>query len=262
MSRPGWWPVVIGLLVVVGVLTMISLRRGSGMAADSTATTTSVPIGTTSPTTGPTLTSTTEPPVSSTTEASSTTTPPIYESSISAVSAQDLYASWHTGCPVAPEALSLVTLTHWGFNGEVLVGRLVVATDLADDVVDIFHDLFDARFPIERMEPIDVFGGDDDLAMAANNTSAFNCRAVTGGTAFSEHSYGRAIDVNPLLNPYVRGDLVLPPDGATYLDRGLGLPGMITAGDAVVEAFGSRGWIWGGTWSSLQDYQHFSTTGR
>ena len=123
-------------------------------------------------------------------------------------------------------------------------------------------DLYAQRFPIERMQPIDVYGGDDNRSISANNTSAFNCRAVTGGTGWSEHAYGRAIDVNPFVNPYVKGTTVLPPEAAPYADRSRRDPGMIHAGDPVVQAFLARGWKWGGYWTSLKDYQHFSTTGR
>lgn len=178
------------------------------------------------------------------------------------MTADDLYASWRPGCPLDVEQLRALDVTHWGMEGEVRTGRLIVAADLADDLAGIMEDLFEAGFPIERMEPIDVYHGDDDLSMAANNTSAFNCRAVTGGSSWSEHSYGRAIDVNPLLNPYVRGGTVLPPAGERYADRDLDEPGMIHSGDEVVTAFAERGWVWGGTWGSPKDYQHFSTTGR
>ena len=149
-----------------------------------------------------------------------------------------------------------------GIDGEVHTGRLIVAGEVAEDIVEIMSRLFEARFPIERIEPVDVYEGDDDLSMAANNTSAFNCRAVTGGSSWSEHSYGTAIDMNPLVNPYVVGETVLPPEGAAYADRSLDAPGMIHDGDVVVDAFAAHGWIWGGTWSSPKDYQHFSTSGR
>jgi hypothetical protein len=129
-------------------------------------------------------------------------------------------------------------------------------------MVDVLRDLYEARFPIARMEPIDVYGGDDNRSIKANNTSAFNCRAVTGGTGWSEHAYGRAIDVNPFVNPYVKGSTVLPPEAAAYTDRSRNDPGMIHGDDAVVRAFAARGWKWGGYWSSLKDYQHFSTSGR
>lgn len=141
-------------------------------------------------------------------------------------------------------------------------GTLIVAADVAEDMVEIMSALFEARFPIERMEPVDVYHGDDDASMAANNTSAFNCRPVTGGSRWSEHSYGTAIDVNPLINPYVRRDLVLPPGGAPYVDRNVEAPGLIREGDVVVDAFSEYGWYWGGSWSFPKDYQHFSTTGR
>jgi hypothetical protein len=158
--------------------------------------------------------------------------------------------------------LRAVDVSFWGYDGRVRTGRLIVAASLAEQMVSIMRDLYDARFPIERMEPVDAYGGDDDDSMAANNTSAFNCRPVTGGSAWSEHSYGRAIDVNPLVNPYVRGSTVLPPGGRAYVDRSLDAPGMIHAGDEVVDAFAARGWKWGGYWGSPTDYQHFSTTGR
>jgi hypothetical protein len=112
------------------------------------------------------------------------------------------------------------------------------------------------------MEPVDVFEGDDEASMSANNTSAFNCRPVTGGARWSDHSYGVAIDINPVVNPYVRRDTVAPPEGAPYVDRDADVPGMIHEGDVVVDTFADHGWIWGGTWSFPKDYQHFSTTGR
>jgi hypothetical protein len=185
-----------------------------------------------------------------------------YTASIESVTASDLHASWRPGCPVPVSQLRAVDLRHFGNDGAVHTGRLIVAADRADAIVAIFRDLYNARFPIQRMEPIDVFGGDDNLSIKANNTSAFNCRAVTGGTGWSEHAYGRAIDVNPFVNPYVKGTTVLPPEAARYTDRTRNDPGMIRAGDAVVVAFAARGWSWGGYWTSLKDYQHFSTTGR
>ena len=160
------------------------------------------------------------------------------------------------------ESLRAVDVSHIGYDGEVHSGRLIVAGEVAEDIVEIMSRLFEARFPIERIEPVDVYEGDDNLSMAANNTSAFNCRAVTGGSSWSEHSYGTAIDMNPLVNPYVVGETVLPPEGAAYADRSLEAPGMIHDGDVVVESFAAHGWIWGGTWSSPKDYQHFSISGR
>lgn len=212
----------------------------------TTTTTTTVTVATTPPTL---------PPV--------TATPPVipFSASIKTVTAEDLYASWRPGCPVPVEALRAIDATHFGNDGAVHTGRLIVAEGLAQGMVDILRDLYAVRFPIERMEPVDVYGGDDNRSIKANNTSAFNCREVTGGGGWSQHAYGRAIDVNPFVNPYVKGSTVLPPEAAPYTDRSRNDPGMIHAGDAVVDAFAARGWKWGGYWSSLKDYQHFSTTG-
>ncbi len=176
--------------------------------------------------------------------------------------ARMLGVTWKEGCPVALDDLSLVTLPHHDLAGAVQTGRLIVATEHAAGVVKVFDALFQARFPVASVRPAHEFGGDDDRIMAANNTSAFNCRPVAGGTRYSDHSYGHALDLNPLINPYVRGDRVDPPGGRAYLSRDPAVPGLITAGDPVVSAFAAAGWKWGGYWTSAKDYQHFSVTGR
>lgn len=169
--------------------------------------------------------------------------------------------SWRAGCPVPLEDLRYLTLTHHDADGGVATGELVVHADVADGVVEVFRTLFAAGYPIRSMRLVDDFGGSDDASMAADNTSAFNCRAITRGTGWSEHAYGRALDLNPRENPYVRGTLVLPPEGRPYADRP-DLPGVVHAGDVVVSAFAAAGWQWGGSWSSPVDYQHFSVSGR
>jgi hypothetical protein len=116
---------------------------------------------------------------------------------------------------------------------------------------------------VRQVRLVDEFGGDDDRSMAPDNTSAFNCRRVTGSPRWSEHAYGRAVDINPLENPYVTGaGAVLPPEGAAHTGRDPGTLGLITADGPVVDAFAAIGWHWGGDWSSGRDYQHFSATGR
>jgi D-alanyl-D-alanine carboxypeptidase/Putative peptidoglycan binding domain len=165
--------------------------------------------------------------------------------------------SWRPGCPAPISDLRLITLNHWGFDGEVHAGELVVHADVADDVVGVFATLFDVGYPIRRMERIEHYGGDDDASMAADNTSAFNCRPITGGGAFSVHSWGKAIDINPVENPYVRGDTVLPEEGRPFVDRSSSRPGVIVDGDVVTEAFAAIGFVWGGDWTRLKDYQHF-----
>jgi D-alanyl-D-alanine carboxypeptidase-like protein len=192
--------------------------------------------------------------------------PRVFHGSIDRIddaTATRMTTSWHAGCPVDLADLRLLSLDHWGFDGRVHAGEMVVHRDVAKDVLDVFGSLFDARFPIRRMRLVDAYGGNDDRSMAADNTSAFNCRPVTGGSSWSEHAYGRAIDLNPLENPYVTaGGTVLPSGGARFTDRSRQAKGMIHAGDAVVRAFASIGWMWGGSWSGTVDYQHFSSTGR
>jgi hypothetical protein len=170
-------------------------------------------------------------------------------------------SSWRPGCPVPLADLRYLTVTYRGFDGVDHSGELVVAASVAPDVVRVFHRLYDNGFPLASLRLVDDFGGSDDQSMDADNSSAFNCRAVTGGGGFSEHSYGTAIDLNPVENPYLSGNTVLPARGRQFLDRAPGA-GVITAGDQVVAAFGSIGWIWGGTWSGPIDYQHFSASGR
>jgi hypothetical protein len=166
--------------------------------------------------------------------------------------------SWHEGCPVPISDLRSLELTFWGFDGHRHHGELIVHQDIADNVVDVFHTLYTNRFPINKMQRVDDYGGSDDASMADDNTSAFNCRPITGSTSgFSVHSYGKAIDINTVENPYVKGSTVLPPAGAAYLDRTDVRPGMIVHGDPVWSAFDAYGYHWGGDWNSPHDYQHF-----
>jgi D-alanyl-D-alanine carboxypeptidase-like protein len=170
--------------------------------------------------------------------------------------------SWRRGCPVPLRNLRLLTMTYWGFDRSVHTGEMVVHERVVAGVLKAFRAMFQARYPIRRMRLVDEYRGDDDRSMAADNTSAFNCRRVTGGSAWSQHSYGWAIDINPIENPYVSRDKVLPPAGRKYADRSRRARGMIHRGDVVWRAFRSIGWGWGGDWRSFQDYQHFSATGR
>lgn len=182
---------------------------------------------------------------------------PAWQASTSAVTAERLGDSWRQGCPVGPDDLRLVTLRHVGFDGGAHTGEIIVHEDLARAVRDVFRDLYEARFPIRRMRTIEVYDGDDDASMADDNTSGFNCRPVAGGTRWSRHAYGRAIDVNPLENPYAKDGTVLPPAGRQFLDRSRDHQGMIHARDEVVDAFARRGFGWGGNFVTLVDYQHF-----
>ena len=169
--------------------------------------------------------------------------------------------SWHPGCPVGFRRLRLVRVSYWRFDGTIRTGRLVVHRDQATNIVTVMRRLYAVRFPIRRMRLVDAYDGNDRRSMRADNTSAFNCRPVSGTSSWSQHAYGRAIDVNPVENPYVSGSYVSPSNGAEYADRSLQRPGMIHAGDGVVRAFRSVGWGWGGNWTSPKDYQHFSANG-
>lgn len=168
--------------------------------------------------------------------------------------------SWKQECPVPLEDLRYLTISHWGYDGEEKIGHMVVHAKIADELLAIFHELYDANFPIECMELIDQYDADDDRSMAANNSSAFCCRAITNvpGT-FSLHSYGIAIDINPLINPYVKGEQVLPEGGKAYLDRTQQYQGIITksSDNACYRAFTKYGYEWGGDWTTRVDYQHF-----
>jgi D-alanyl-D-alanine carboxypeptidase len=170
--------------------------------------------------------------------------------------------SWHRGCPVGLDRLRLLTVDHWGFDGEVHRGRLVVNRDVAAGMLELMRSLYRLHFPIRQMRLVDAYGADDHRSMDADNTSAFNCRTVAGTSHWSEHAYGRAIDVNPIENPYVTDSgYVSPPAGARFADRSLRARGLIHRGGPVVDAFAEAGWKWGGAWVGTKDYQHFSTSG-
>lgn len=242
------------MLAGVYLLAACGADDGGGLLADDAAAV--VP-----PVTAATTTAT-----STTTTATTTTTAapePTFAFSIAGVTADELGVSWRPGCPVPVEDLRRLDVAHWTDAGDVVDGAIVVHADHADDVATVFERLFEARFPIHMMQPITEFDGDDDASMAANNTSAFNCREIAGRPGvWSQHAYGGAIDINPLVNPWVRGSQVDPPDGAPFVDRDPSVAGLIVAGDVVTRAFADIGWGWGGDWTSTLDYQHFSHNGR
>jgi hypothetical protein len=166
--------------------------------------------------------------------------------------------SWRAGCPVPLDALRLVTVAYWGFDGQSHGGELLVHKEVAHEIVEIFKELYQAKFPIERMRRIEAYQGSDDASMADDNTSAFNCRMVTGSTSvFSPHAWGKAIDINPRINPYVKKNVVLPSGSDAYTDRTQPAPGLIQPDSVCTRIFLKWGWRWGGAWSSMKDYQHF-----
>jgi D-alanyl-D-alanine carboxypeptidase len=188
---------------------------------------------------------------------------PPFHAAAGAATAAELGASWHAGCPVGPAQLRTLRVSYLGFDGQAHTGAIVVHRDVVGDVTTVFRRLYAARFPIRRIEPVARYGGSDRRSMAADNTSAFNCRfaSAPGPKRWSAHAFGKAIDVNTIENPYVQGSYVSPSAGRPYLDRGRFRPGMAVAGGVLVRTFASVGWLWGGRWRATPDYQHFSATG-
>ncbi len=183
--------------------------------------------------------------------------------------------------PVHPDDLSYLTISYWGYDDVVHVGHMIVYSKVASEIIEIFKELLDVQFPIERMELIDEYDANDDRSMEANNTSAFCCRCITDKPGqFSNHSYGLAVDVNPKTNPYIKWSteknkwivypetgkafVDLPADGQSFPVRDESYRGIITYGNPCYRAFKKRGWDWGGDWSqethgkNYKDYQHFA----
>lgn len=171
-------------------------------------------------------------------------------------------STWQPGCPVDKDDLAWIRMTYWGFDNARHSGEMLVNGSVADDLVDAFRQLYRVKFPIESMGIAELQDLDAPPTGDGNVTGSFACRPIRGGTDFSQHAFGLAVDLNPFQNPYHRGDLVLPELASAYLDRDWLRPGMITADGPGLRAFASIGWQWGGAWSSLKDYQHFSVNDR
>lgn len=168
---------------------------------------------------------------------------------------------WTPDCPVSLERLKLLEVRHYDFSGEVQTGKIIVLDKVAENVITIFKEIFSIKFPIYSIKTIDEFGGDDELAMQENNSSAFNFRPIAGTKTISMHSYGLAIDINPLQNPYLVIDedskdvTIHPKKGADYLNRSNIRPGMV---EQIVPILRKHGFtVWGGEWNTPIDYHHF-----
>jgi hypothetical protein len=163
-------------------------------------------------------------------------------------------------CPVKITDLRYVSVLYVDFDDIEHTGALIVHKRVVDDVLKIFYKLYKASYPLASVNLLDDYGEafDDNISMAANNTSAFCCRPVTGTKKFSKHAYGVAIDINPMMNPYIRPDgSIAPENSRPYLDRKQKLPGMIDESDYCYKVFTSYGWKWGGHFKGETDYQHF-----
>nr|WP_197503385.1 M15 family metallopeptidase [Mycobacterium sp. E740] len=175
------------------------------------------------------------------------------------VTAAELGDSWRPGCPLGPTQLRRVEIDHLGMDGQIHRGDLIVHEDLVPEVIEIFEQLRRIGYPIEKMRTPDHYpGAEDELSMRDNNTSAFNCRGIPDSDNWSLHAYGRAIDINPLINPYIDSTGAFEPaNAAPYVDRARTDPGILHDGDPAVRVFTDRGWTWGGDWRTPKDYQHF-----
>ena len=165
---------------------------------------------------------------------------------------------WHSGCPVSLSQLTLVTVARWGFDGRVHRGRLVVNEAAARPLLGVFRRLYELRFPIRMMQPVDN-SGDDTSAFECRDAVPSPCPGAPATGNWSEHAYGEAVDLNPIENPYTGCGRTRERASIPYLDRSRRRPGMVTP--AVVAAFRSIGWGWGGDWTGVKDYMHFSASG-
>ena len=161
------------------------------------------------------------------------------------------------GAQIQLSELRYLKLLYCDFNGRIRKGEMVCNQAIADDLLYIFKELYKAKYPIAGIRLIDDFDGDDLRSMEANNTSCFNYRTKTSGESLSAHALGMAVDINPLQNPFVKGEEVVPGSAQEYADRSVDFPHKITADDLCCKLFRSRGFQWGGAWNSVKDYQHF-----
>jgi hypothetical protein len=186
-----------------------------------------------------------------------------FQSTISPVSSTVLARStWKPICPVTPGQLRYLTVSFRGFDARAHTGEMLVNADVAQTVVDVFNRLFAAGFPIEEMRITPEAELNLPPTGDGNNTDAFVCRQTRGQTRWSAKAYGRAIDLDPFNNPYVKGDLVVPELASSYLDRDWVRSGMVLDGGPAVTAFESAGWKWGGRWAEPVSFMHFSVDGR
>jgi hypothetical protein len=173
--------------------------------------------------------------------------------------------SWRNTCPVSLYDLRYINVNHLDFNGQTISGEIIVHKDIADEVVNIFADLYAIHYPIRQIRLVSDFKAKDWQSIEADNTSAFNCRPVTGNKKkWSKHAYGKAIDINPIENPYVSRKGYISHKASlkykkrvhkvnSYADKAI-----LLKNDEATKVFKKYGWKWGGDWRTLKDYQHFT----
>jgi len=172
--------------------------------------------------------------------------------------------SWKKGCPVPLDDLRYLRLKYLDFDGQTHIGEMIVHKEVADEVIQIFKELYDIGYPIHKMKLVSYYKANDWQSIEADNTSAFNCRSATGSKKWSKHSYGKAIDINPIENPYISRSGRISHKASlkyrkrmhkehSYEDRAV-----LLKQDKATQIFKKYGWKWGGDWSGVKDYQHFS----
>jgi hypothetical protein len=172
--------------------------------------------------------------------------------------------SWREGCPVGLKDLRYLRIKHLDFNGEEQMGEMIVHQEVSAEVTEIFEALYNAGYPIKKMRLVSDYKGSDWQSIESDNTSAFNCRAATGSKKWSKHSYGKAIDINPIENPYIsRKGYISHKASQTYRKRvhqksTYADQAVFLKDDKAVQIFKKHGWEWGGDWVGVKDYQHFS----
>ncbi len=165
--------------------------------------------------------------------------------------------SYKNYCPVSLNSLRYIKLKYIDFNKKEQWGELIVNKAIAKDIVDIFKKLYEIKYPIKKMNLVSNYKGSDFASIEADNTSAFNCRYVDGTKKWSNHTYGRAIDINPIENPYVSNNGYTSHEASKkYLIRA-NQKGVLLANSYIVKLFKRHGFRWGGSWRCCKDYQHF-----
>ena len=171
------------------------------------------------------------------------------------------YPDTEEAVQVSYDDLAYVHVLHYDFNGEVQEGEIICNQAISKDLVEIFEELYHQKYPIEKIRLVDEYHGDDEASMADNNSSCFNYRVIAGTNRISNHAYGKAIDINPLYNPYITYrngvECVAPANASAYADRGKMFEHKIDESDLCYKLFTEHGFSWGGSWSRSKDYQHF-----
>lgn len=169
--------------------------------------------------------------------------------------------SYKTDCTIPYEDLRYISVKYYDFDNQVQTGEIICNKAIAQDLVEIFYELYCNEYQIDKIRLVDEYQADDDLSCADNNTSCFNFRTVDGTSTLSKHAQGLAIDINPFQNPYVTypngKERISPAGSEPYADRSSGLPHIITENDLCYRLFTAHGFTWGGHWKTLKDYQHF-----